>query len=84
MLKCKRIGERDALHDINPTPAPRGVPQARHNRGSGRHSQSLGWYRGKQSGQIDAVLTLQEMGHTRIAAKLQKHYGFDDDGGIPL
>ena len=85
MLKIKRVTEHVGTRNLKPRAQP-GVPYARtmasySNRGSG---SSVGWYRGKQAGIIDVILTLQEMGHTRIAAKIQKHYDMDDDGSIEL
>ena len=85
MLKIKRVTEKQGTTGLKPRQQP-GVPYARtmashNNRG---HGSSVGWYRGKQAGQIDVILTLQEMGHTRIAAKLQKHYGINDNGSLEM
>ena len=84
MLRCDRGDESD-VDDLGPGPAPAGVPQRVWNlsRPEGKtESKALGWYRGRHSGWIDAVLTLQEMGHPRIAKKLQKHFDLNDDGSL--
>ena len=79
-LKCKRATAQECLSDITPGPAPKGMLQHAWNRSRPQNQSSeLGWYRGKIAGRIDAVLTLQEMGHARIAAKLQHHFGLIDD-----
>lgn len=84
MIKCRKVTEHEALKDITPSHAPPGVLQTNWNRSrpQGQQSSALGWYRGKHAGYIEAVLALQEMGHTRIAAKLQKHLGLSDEGTI--
>ncbi len=85
-LKCDR-GTEDDVRDLGPGSPPDGVAMARWAAGEPqgkREGKALGWRRGQQSGWIEAVLTLQEMGHTRIAAKLQRHFGLDDTGALHL
>jgi len=85
-LRCKRGTEQDVA-DLGPSRPPRGVPMARWARGmpeGRREGKSLAWYRGQQSGRIDAILTLQKWGFTRIANRLQKLYNFNDKGDIAL
>ena len=85
-LKCGRASERD-VDNLGPGLAPSGVPQrvwATSREHGFREGKGLAWHRGNMAGQIDAILTLQKMGHVRIAQKLQEHYGFTDDGTIIL
>ena len=49
---------------------------------AGLKSQALGWHRGLYAGIIDAIITLQNLGHTKIAEKLQKYYEMDENGTI--
>jgi hypothetical protein len=83
MLKTKRISEFDALRDLRPRPI-KGVPMARLHGPSSSGNMGLGWHRGWQAGIIDAILTMQEMGYTRAATRVQKHYEMDDKGNITL
>jgi hypothetical protein len=74
----------EALHDCKAK--PRGaidcIPHRKTGRLPIRYEGGLQWYRGKHAGQIDAILALQKMGHSRIATKLQKHFGMDEKGNI--
>lgn len=78
--KLRRVTEDEALADLKPRPVP-GEPYARTVRAAGR-TQGVGvpWYRGCQAGQVDAIITLRELGHPRIAEKLRKHWGMNEDG----
>ena len=83
MLKCTKVTADNA--GVKKSRPPPGVPSARY-RGAGGIGAGgeLGWYRGEHAGWINAILMLQKMGHKRIAAKLQKHYGLNDRGAIEL
>ena len=85
-MKSARGTERD-VDDLGPTQAPRGMPQARWSRSmpeGRREGKHLAWYRGRHSGHIDAVLSLQKMGYTRAAKRLQKELRLDDRGNKKL
>ena len=87
MIKQKKskITECIPEHMREVNRCPPGVPMARWMEGRPKGiGPELAAYRGEHHGCIDAVITLQNMGHTRIAAKLQKHYGLNDDGSITL
>ena len=85
-MRCTRGTEHD-VDNLGPTAAPHGVPQLRWARGmpeGRRENKSLAWYRGQQSGHIDAVLNLQKMGYTRAAKRLHKSLHLDDKGNREL
>ena len=84
-MKTKRISQQEGCAGLEPTPAPPGMPQARWARGmpeGQREGKALAWYRGEQAGRFDAVLSLQELGHPRIADKLRRHYRMDAEGSV--
>jgi hypothetical protein len=83
--RLKRISEEQALANLRPKPRP-GEPYRRTLRAAGMgHSQhGVGWYRGQHAGQIDAIVTLHDMGLHRVAERLRKRYGMDEEGNIVL
>ncbi len=70
----------DALADVNPTKAPRGVSQRAWYKGR-PPSQSLGWHRGHQAGLHDAFLTVNQR-YPRVAKQLREAFGLDEDGSM--
>ena len=75
---------RKALKDINPRPAPKGMPTARWREGepSGyREDKTLAWYRGHHAGIWDAYLTIKAE-HPRVAEKFRKAAGLTKDGAL--
>lgn len=80
----RSISASKALRDINPTPAPHGVPTARWRAGNSqgrREDKTLAWYRGHHAGVYDAALTIQRR-YPRVAAALLRAFGMNNDGSI--
>lgn len=78
------ISASDALHDINPSRAPHGIPTARWRRGAQpgrREDKSLAWYRGHHAGVYDAALTIKQH-YPRVAAALLRAFSMKADGSI--
>lgn len=82
MKLVKWITPEEALADINPRPAPPGIPTARWNRGEPRgrtEPKDLAWYRGYHAGLYDAYLTIKQE-HPRVAEKFRKAARLTVDG----
>lgn len=81
----KRVTEREGLSGIQPEAEP-GVPFMKTKRAHRIEGANhpLAWHRGKHAGIIDAIVTLEEIGHSEMAEKLRKHYRLDQDGTMGL
>lgn len=79
----RRITPEEALVDIQPTPAPDGIPQQRWNLGmpqGKREGKALGWYRGHQAGVHDSYMTLKNR-HPKAAKDLILAFRMDAKTG---
>ncbi len=77
------LSENAVLADLRPPRPPAGVPSARWKATQNETGDALSFYRGKQAGQYEAYLAIVKE-HPRVAKKILKAFGMNEDGNIVL